>query len=457
MKKLLVTIGILLLVALTATILVLSSAKDIPPIDDTDLYAEVTVKDLLGPDHNAWQLLIDAADAWVEPADPDAWDRHAYDDLATFDAVHVASVWTANHRAVELLLEANNTETAGPVYATSELRFDLVLTHLGHIRSLMQLVSLETERRRQAGAHAEAADLCLDTLATVRRCAPHHSTLVEMLVAMACDGILTSRLEKLTDDPACPEGVLSRIAERLAALPSLTPGLVAAYRGEYVCVRNLMSDLNNGSAFELFHAMGLPGPAGLDKVPLLENFLIQPNKMMAIHATQMRHIIGIATADAATAAATPFPMDFKSMNTPFRGFNPFAYENMGGELLLGMILPHLSGSLTNLRNLELHRALLTARIGVELFRRRTGRWPATLDDLVPDFLPQVPRDPWSGRTLKWDPKRRILWSVGEDLTDDGGHTEDPTDDFWREQGGWDNWRDSSLMKDPTWRLTAPSE
>lgn len=39
------------------------------------------------------------------------------------------------------------------------------------------------------------------------------------------------------------------------------------------------------------------------------------------------------------------------------------------------------------------RRTLAIALAIRLFRSRNGRWPASLDALVPDFLPEVPRDP----------------------------------------------------------------
>ncbi|MDB6072172.1 MAG: hypothetical protein JWL81_3343 [Verrucomicrobiales bacterium] len=43
-----------------------------------------------------------------------------------------------------------------------------------------------------------------------------------------------------------------------------------------------------------------------------------------------------------------------------------------------------------------------------------GQWPATLRELVPDFLTEVPEDPFNGRELQWDPGKKIIFSVGSD-------------------------------------------
>jgi len=56
-----------------------------------------------------------------------------------------------------------------------------------------------------------------------------------------------------------------------------------------------------------------------------------------------------------------------------------------------------------------------------------GSYPKTLDELVPNYLPAVPTDPFAtgSRPLKYsaaDPAAPSVYSVGEDGADDGGST-----------------------------------
>lgn len=64
-------------------------------------------------------------------------------------------------------------------------------------------------------------------------------------------------------------------------------------------------------------------------------------------------------------------------------------------------------------------------LALEVARRRTGAYPATLAELTPAFLPRVPLDPFDGKPLRYlAPKsaadRPVLYSVGVDGVDDGG-------------------------------------
>ena len=59
-------------------------------------------------------------------------------------------------------------------------------------------------------------------------------------------------------------------------------------------------------------------------------------------------------------------------------------------------------------------------IACKRYQRAQGRWPGTLQELVPAFLPAVPTDPFDGQPFRYDPGREQLWSVGPDGKDDGG-------------------------------------
>jgi hypothetical protein len=67
--------------------------------------------------------------------------------------------------------------------------------------------------------------------------------------------------------------------------------------------------------------------------------------------------------------------------------------------------------------------LTLARLAIHAFRKDTGVYPQSLQELAPKYLPQVPRDPFgSGETLRYkrDDKRYKLWSIGPDVRDDNG-------------------------------------
>ena len=72
---------------------------------------------------------------------------------------------------------------------------------------------------------------------------------------------------------------------------------------------------------------------------------------------------------------------------------------------------------------ETRRELTIAALAIERFRRQHGRLPAKLADLVPGFVSAVPVDWMDGNPLRYRVNADgtfTLWSIGEDLKDDGG-------------------------------------
>jgi hypothetical protein len=63
-----------------------------------------------------------------------------------------------------------------------------------------------------------------------------------------------------------------------------------------------------------------------------------------------------------------------------------------------------------------------AALAAERYRREKGRWPETLATLVPDYLDDVPIDPFDGQPLRLarPDDGLVVYSVGPDGHDDGG-------------------------------------
>ncbi len=61
-----------------------------------------------------------------------------------------------------------------------------------------------------------------------------------------------------------------------------------------------------------------------------------------------------------------------------------------------------------------------------------GGLPGRLDALAPGYLESLPTDGFDGAPLRWNPERAWLYSVGDDLRDEGGREGSSTSDDTRE-------------------------
>ena len=83
-------------------------------------------------------------------------------------------------------------------------------------------------------------------------------------------------------------------------------------------------------------------------------------------------------------------------------------------------------SLQRALRMEAARDVVVTAIALKRFQLKHGQWPKSLAEVVPEFLPSVPIDPYDGKPLRYRPNgdgTYLLYCVGEDGVDNGG---DPT-------------------------------
>ncbi len=86
------------------------------------------------------------------------------------------------------------------------------------------------------------------------------------------------------------------------------------------------------------------------------------------------------------------------------------------------LIPALSSVQQRAEMVLAHRDGIETALALELYRRKNGDYPKTLDQLVPEYLPQVPADRIGGGEVKYTlvEGRPLVYSVGADQDDDGG-------------------------------------
>ncbi len=60
-------------------------------------------------------------------------------------------------------------------------------------------------------------------------------------------------------------------------------------------------------------------------------------------------------------------------------------------------------------------------LALRAYQLTNGKLPSDLNALVPEFLDSVPVDDFDGQPLRYSPDRKIVYSVGQNLKDDGGN------------------------------------
>jgi type II secretory pathway pseudopilin PulG len=91
-------------------------------------------------------------------------------------------------------------------------------------------------------------------------------------------------------------------------------------------------------------------------------------------------------------------------------------------LATGAVLPPLVTSISRDAQYSARIRLIQAALAIEQFRAAHSAPPNTLDELMPDYLTNIPLDPFDGNQLRYNKTAQgyLLYSIGPDRVDDGG-------------------------------------
>jgi hypothetical protein len=337
----------------------------------------------------------------------------------------------ANKPAFDLVREARKHPR---VQWTSQYRsplFNLLLPHLNGIRNLANHVGDDALLQHLKGNDAEAIEEIKDIWA-LSQAAEQQSFLISHLVAVGVRALALNRLEVIApeltiqgrspttrpgDRPASREQIdellamiLDEEAERAAA--------AHAYAGERLF--QIDSILHYPKASKLLWPM-----FQLDAVSSMHNF----DQLIA-----------------ATSQPT-WPTSIQAMST-----QPLPIPNNLAHAISRVMNPSLSRARQTDFRVVAEARLAATIIAVRLYRLdHNGQFPPTLDALVPDYLPQVPDDPFTAPLTKigylapGKARHPLVYSVGDDNMDNTvGATTWPTEP----EQGW-NPRSADQLRDLT--------
>ena len=106
----------------------------------------------------------------------------------------------------------------------------------------------------------------------------------------------------------------------------------------------------------------------------------------------------------------------------------------GGGILSGLLLPASYKAMYAALDGDATRGLVRLAVAAAAYKAKHGKHPEKLAELVPEFLPEVPTDPYDGRPIRLRREEGgvVLYSVGRDRKDDGGRAMD--EEKW--EGDW---------------------
>lgn len=282
---------------------------------------------------------------------------------------------------------------------------EILLPHLSPVRSSIKLKALQVEEALCRGE----TESFVDGVEIMRR----HSILladepilISHLVAQACEMLMLATIERGL-------GLVTLSAEQLEALNRTLTGmsprtrLESALQGELSLFVDCSERFRDGEFSEVLKDLGMPSL--MRAVPGIRGALVADQAFGVEHYQQL-----IAAAmDPVTAPEVTRALDKRTASAP-RYF--FVSRTM---------LPSIGRVFEMQLWAEGKVACTRIALAAERYRLDHGRFPAQLDELVPDYLDALPVDPVDEKPMRYltDEDGAVVYSVGQDGVDDGGMVE----------------------------------
>lgn len=317
-----------------------------------------------------------------------------------------AETWTA--------LDEARPRTASRYPINLSQGFNTLINHLGPIKGLAQGCALRALVLAEEQKPAESIEALRDVF-RVRRSLIPEPILISALVGNALDGIGSRAVRDCLERTRFTDAQLALLSEDLRSIASTNCSL-RAFVGE---LANGRSAFTGGAAALV--SVGGPAPGGgataASQVGI--GVLRASGILAADEAFYLRKMSAFID-----AARQPFPQALVAAETTEAELMADLAKPSGKlKLFSRMMLPALAKAIAKGAFDQAQLRLMMTALAIERFRlAHANATPDTLAALVPQFLPEVPTDPFDGKPIRYRRTESgyILHSTGMDRRDDGG-------------------------------------
>jgi hypothetical protein len=327
----------------------------------------------------------------------------------------IARYITDNNEALILLHKASAIEHCRYPIDLS-IGVDTQLNYLSKLRKCILLLNLEAIWHSENGQSQSAANSVMSGF-SLARSLTNEPLIVSQLVRMACHGHTTSGLERCINRTKFTDEQLADLDRCLTDADDHST-LARAYVGDSCFCLDALYKIE--SAKPVIFDPDIP-------IPILELY-------KAIGLEELDTIIYLDFIKRYIEITKLPPHQRKKVSDDIKA-RLESYSNI--HIFLHALISVRSRIVTiEIRSIAGLRAARTG-LAVERYRLAAGKLPRSLTELVPAYLESVPKDPFDGNELRYKRLETgfVVYSIGEDLSDDGGK-EEP---LWnkRESKNWD--------------------
>ncbi len=276
--------------------------------------------------------------------------------------------------------------------------FGTVFPYYAKFRGIARLLVLQAQVEESQGDYAAAAQTSLDAVQEGGMM-PHGSTLIGMLVGIACQAIGRAQAWRLIDHLSAAQAEAS--ARRMEGLRNLNVPIAETLQEEKWSVQAGLMQVFRQPDWTDFGWTERNDIGDRLRAWFVLNLLTK-RTIMSNYSSYMDQSI--------QTARLPYALHKGGPNGTL-------------DIVSRILVPVTSKAQLRATDNETQNALLMTALALRAYKLEHGAYPAALGALVPQYLSRVPDDPFAlSGPLRYKPSggKYVLYSVGPDGKDDGG-------------------------------------
>jgi hypothetical protein len=377
--------------------------KDIAPINDSDLsLPKVSLTD----EQNAYPDLMAAGKALDT-----TYDTQQLRDIvagANWDAQFAAQAIASNTPALTSLASAAQKPSfQDPTAADpSTVSVSTILTSLSPWRTLIRFNSLAALYLAHTGKSTQAIQTAMQGVDVAQKVESSQNFLIGWLVAVSMKTQSLQTLQNIIASTTVNTKDLKALAANLKPYTNDASGLVKADKINYYEQKSTIEYLVHGDTSDAgASGQALAISSQIDRT----NFYFHPNQSISFLAGDVRQ--RIASAQAPCNALTESE---PTKTLPSNLWLLYVTPNAIGKVIHDITAVSLDSTKIKAcqENVLLGATQLMA--GIKAYQQDNKKLPATLNELMPTYLADMPLDPFSGQAFQYDPNKKTISSVGQD-------------------------------------------
>jgi hypothetical protein len=430
MKKFFLVVGAIVAVlaflfSIGFTVFLNMLPHDIAPIDDSDLYlSEESIAE------NAFTNYVAAGEALCYPSHGV---RQYTNDM---DPDIIGPIMASNAQCFAYVKLGNSRKRClAPVVKS----YSALLPYIHDFLSIARLMSLKTKFEASRGQLSEAIETVTDLMRFAYLYEDGPGCTLDYLVAVAMRGMALKDTRRLVLNDKLDSTQLVSLKKMLMDCPPSKNGVVWTWKAEYMMFSSLVESIASGNMDMQDFIDDEDKPEIMQKLSI--KYFFHPNRTKSNAAVIYRELIAQSTNFYVNLNLTDPSIFLEDVRRDIKNaalLDKPKVANPLGAFMCSMMLMPARGVLEKKYYYQASYEATVLITALHIFKSRTGHYPATLNELVPDIIPAVPLDPYDGKPMRYDESRGIIYSVGKDLVDSGGSRKSRSEeiDTYKETRPW---------------------